>query len=98
MYCNLFILNREVRTHSIKKQSVTHKNFNEKPIPPIVRANKQAIENNAIDFLEHTNFETDADNKKISIAHSSYIAPEITIGNYIYLTLKIRIHIYICVF
>jgi len=73
------IFPKEVRTHSIKKQSVTHKNFNEKPIPPIERANKQAIENNAIDFLEHTNFETDADNKKISIAHSSYIAPEITI-------------------
>jgi len=75
----------------MKKQSVTHKNFNQKEIPPYYRASKYEIEKEYIDIIEHNNA-GDPDNKKISITHSSYIAPEITIGKniyiYIYMYLK----------
>ncbi|KAG4095425.1 hypothetical protein H8356DRAFT_944955 [Neocallimastix lanati (nom. inval.)] len=71
---------KEFRCHSMKKQSVTHKNFNQKEIPPYYRANKYEIEKEYIDIIEHNNA-GDPDNKKISITHSSYIAPEITIDH-----------------
>jgi len=91
MYSKFFFhyLYREVRNYPIDKQSVTHKNFNGKTIPPIKRANKQEIEKEIVDILEHSSG-SDLDNKKISIAHSSYIAPEITIGKSIYI-LKFKI-------
>ncbi|OUM58429.1 hypothetical protein PIROE2DRAFT_64417 [Piromyces sp. E2] len=76
------IFPKETRIHPLNKQSVTHDNFDGKPSEPIKRANKQEIEKEIVDILEH-NYVGDPDNKKISIAHSSYIAPEITIvSNY----------------
>ncbi|ORX77095.1 hypothetical protein BCR32DRAFT_295849 [Anaeromyces robustus] len=74
------IFPKEVRTYPLDKESVTHNNFNlnAKDMPFIKKVNKQDVEYNYVDFIEHSNV-GDSDNKKISIAHSSYIAPEITI-------------------
>ncbi|ORX41756.1 hypothetical protein BCR36DRAFT_363712 [Piromyces finnis] len=69
------IFPKESRNYPVQKESVTHNNFNVKTISPIKRANKQEIEKEVFNIVGG-----DSEDKMISIAHSSFIAPEITIG------------------
>jgi len=74
------IFPKEVRNHSLKKESVTHKTFTKKDMEPINRVNKYEVEKDYVDIIEHNyNFSNNSDNRNISITHSSYIAPEIAI-------------------
>ncbi|ORY83381.1 hypothetical protein LY90DRAFT_663814 [Neocallimastix californiae] len=66
------------------KQSVTHKNFNAKNAPPVEHAKKYDVEKLYVNIIEHNYTDNSNNNNNISIAHSSYIAPEITIVIYNY--------------
>jgi len=48
-----------------------------------------------VNIIEHNYTDNSNNNNNISIAHSSYIAPEITIGKIYYYKKKKKIHIFL---